>query len=74
MTPEDLIKRIIIEKYGTFTAFSKISDIPNSTLATILNRSIYNANFSTVMKLCQALSLDISALADGRVVQLIEVR
>ena len=73
MRPEDIILRLVKEKYGTVVAFSKICGVPQSTLATVLHRSIFRANFTTVINICQALNLDISSLAEGRVVQKIDL-
>ena len=72
MTTEDTILKLVKDQYGTVSAFAKASGIPNSTLATILHRSVYCANFMTVVKLCNALQLDLTALANGEVVQRIK--
>lgn len=68
MTIEERLKRIILSRYGSLRAFTIASDIPHSTVDTILKRGVANSNISNIVKLCKALNISVDALADGDIV------
>ena len=67
MTIEQKIKKLIVEKYGSMTAFSKEVGIANSTLSTILSRGINKAGINNIFKICKALDISADALATGEI-------
>ena len=72
MTIEERLKKMIISQYGTMKDFTSHIGIPNSTFANIMRRGIGNANVLNVMKICQALNISTSALAEGMILPLSE--
>lgn len=67
-TIEEQLKEIIVLRYGSVLAFSKIAGIPNPTVASILNRGIKNASVINVIKICQILGISTDDLADGKII------
>ena len=65
MAIEDQLKAIILERYKSIRAFTMEIDIPYSTLDTIFKRGIGGAGVSTVIKIFQALDLDIESISKG---------
>lgn len=65
---EDEIKATIILKYGSINNFCKQFDFPWSTVKAMLSRGINNSSVSNVIKLCNALNLDIEELTKGKLV------
>ena len=70
MTVENRLKELILKDFGTMKDFTDHIGIPNSTLANILRRGVNNANVLTIIKICQALNINIDDLAEGRIVPL----
>lgn len=67
MTIEDELKELMIQKSGSVNRFSKLCGISQSTIATILNRGIKNANVQNIIKICQVLNISADELANGRI-------
>lgn len=61
------LKNLIIQKFGTITNFSKATGIPNSTLSSIFQRGVLNANVLNMITICDALAIDIDSLANERI-------
>ena len=69
MTIENQLRELIILKYGSLKEFTFNIGLPYSTLSTILKNGIMTANISNVVKICNALSIKIDELVEGRLVE-----
>lgn len=67
MSIEDELKEFIVERYGSASEFCKTSDMPTSTYFTIMRRGIGKTSTTTMMKMCDALGIDVNALAKGKI-------
>lgn len=65
---EDEIKKIIMERYKNLNNFCKEFDFPWSTVKAMLTRGIKNSSIGNVIKLCNALNLDIEELSKDKIV------
>ncbi|MBO6301084.1 MAG: hypothetical protein J6N15_01430 [Ruminiclostridium sp.] len=65
MTIEEQLKSAILERYRSIRAFTMAIGIPYSTLDTVLKNSINNAGVGTMIKVFNALDLDIESIQDG---------
>ena len=65
MTIEEQLKKIILDRYKSVRAFTQEIDIPYSTVDTIFKRGIYGTGVSTILKLFQALNLDVESISSG---------
>ena len=74
MSIEEQLKRLIRNTYGTSKAFCDSVGMPQPTLSSLLKRGISNANFSSIVTICQALHISVDALAEGEIVQIDEAR
>lgn len=59
MTPEELIKERILERYKSVRAFTQDIGVSYSTVDSMLKRGIYGAGVGTVLKVCNALGLEV---------------
>ncbi len=57
----------IIRQYKTMKAFAEATGIPQTTLHTILHKSRLNASFDTVIRICDALDIDIDPFREDPV-------
>ena len=64
-TLEEEIKEIIIDRYGTLAEFARKSDIPYTTIDSMLKRGIKNANVLNVIKVCDALNISVDNIKHG---------
>lgn len=67
------LKDLILTRYKSLHEFSKIIDMPSSTLDNIFKRGIENANSSNIFKICSALKISADELAQGRITENISV-
>lgn len=65
MTMEEQLKNAILEKYKSVRAFTTTINIPYSTLDSVFKRGISNAGISTMIKVFDALDLDIESVSSG---------
>lgn len=65
LTIEEQLKNIILDHYKSIRAFTQAVDIPYSTVDTMFKRGIYGTGVSTVLKLFQALDLDVESISTG---------
>ena len=65
---EDKLKKLIINRYGSISAFAEIIDIPYTTLASIFQRGISNAKVTNITKITEALHIDTNQLVAGRII------
>lgn len=64
----ETLKRVILSRYKSIRQFATAIDIPYSTLITALERGVDGMAYSTVIRICDALSLnplDFSPLEEG---------
>ena len=59
---EEKVKNEILKKYGSVRQFAKKIDMPYTTLDTMLKRGLKNDNVVNVLKVCNALELDVDDL------------
>ena len=58
MTREQKLRNMILDNYISLRRFAIESDIPYSSLTTILERGIAGASFDTIIKICKKLKID----------------
>lgn len=58
MTREQRLRNLILDKYKSLRQFAIESDIPYSTLMTLLSRDMGGASFDIVVKICKKLEVD----------------
>lgn len=62
MTIEEQLKQKILERYKSVRAFTTSINIPYSTLDSVFKRGIANAGVSTMIKVFDALDLDLESI------------
>lgn len=67
MNIEIELKELIINKYGSVREFSKIVDMPYTTIVSIFQRGIGNSSVNNVTKICKELKISVDELADGKI-------
>lgn len=67
MTIEERLKEYILSQYKSILAFSKVVDVPYTTIDGILKRGVQNSSINNVIKICQALGISTDELAHGRI-------
>lgn len=65
MKIEEQLKLMILQKYKSIRAFSIASQIPYSTIDSILKNGINGASVKNVAKICDMLDIDMDNLAEG---------
>ena len=65
MTIEEQLKTRILDRYKSVRAFTQEIDIPYSTVDTLFKRGIYGTGVSTILKIFQALDLDVESISTG---------
>ena len=68
MTTEEKLKDLILRRYHSVREFSITTDIPYTTLDSILKRGVGNSSVTNVIKICKTLGISVDALADGEIV------
>lgn len=68
MEIEEKLKNLILDRYGTMVEFAKDIDMPNTTLASIINRGVHKASVTNIIKICKALDISTDELANDRIV------
>lgn len=58
MTREQKIRNLILDRYKSLRQFALDTDIPYSTLMTLLSRDIGGASFDVVVNICKKLEVD----------------
>ena len=64
----EILKGVILSKYKSIRQFAVLMNIPYSTLITALERGVDGMAYSTVIRICEALSLnplDFTPLEEG---------
>lgn len=67
MTIEEQLKQMMINHSGSINKFASDVGLPYSTVASILNRGVKNANVQNIIKVCHALNISADELANGRI-------
>jgi len=65
MNIEEQLKEIILERYKSVRAFTQAFNIPYSTLDSVFKRGIYNSGIGTIIKIFDALDLDIESIKEN---------
>ena len=58
MNREQRLRNLILDRYPSLRQFASETDIPYSSLMTILSRGIGGASFDTVIQLCKVLGIN----------------
>ncbi len=66
MNLEEQLKTEILSKYKSIRAFTTAINIPYSTLDSVFRRGLVNAGISTMLKVFDALDLDIESVSTGQ--------
>lgn len=66
MTIEEQLKQEILTRYKSVRAFTTAVGIPYTTLDSVFKRGIQKAGVSTMIKIFNALNLDIESIQDGK--------
>lgn len=67
---EDQLKSLILSKYKSIREFSLISDLPYSTIDTILKSGVQKSSITNIIKIYKILGLNTDALADNQIITL----
>ena len=65
MVLEEQLRSKILEKHKSVREFANYYEIPNSTVDSVLKRGIYNSGVGTVIKIFDALNLDLESVPSG---------
>lgn len=65
MTIEEQLKQEILNQYKSVRAFTKAIDVPYTTLHSVFSRGIANAGIETMLRVFDALDLDIESIQTG---------
>lgn len=68
MTIEEKLKDYIKSKYGNIRAFTLATGVPYPNIDSLLRRGIGGVTWNTVLMVCNALNIDVDALADGEII------
>ena len=63
------LKDFILSKYKSIRIFSKESNIPYTTIVSILERGINRASINNIMQICDFLNIDIDMLVNNEIVE-----
>ena len=58
MNREQKLRNLILDQYTSLRQFAIESDIPYSTLMTLLSRDVGGASFDVIIKICKQLNVD----------------
>lgn len=64
MKRTEILKKLINETGLSMRAFSEKTNIPNTTLHSMLNRGIGNASVDNVIKVCKSLEITVEQLEE----------
>ena len=68
MTIEESLKKLILERYGSVSEFTRRIDLPRTTIASVFSRGINNSSVTTILKISKALGISADALAENKIV------
>ncbi len=66
MTLEDQLKQEILTRYKSIREFSAMTEIPYSTVDSVLKRGIKNSGINTVLKIFSFLDIDVESIPSGK--------
>lgn len=69
MDKTERLKHIILSKYSSIREFSKVVDIPSSTLTSALDKGIGGMAVDRIIKICDALNIDIKTFEPLNILQ-----
>ncbi|MEA4875296.1 helix-turn-helix transcriptional regulator [Anaerorhabdus sp.] len=67
MSIEQDVKELILKEYRSIREFAIAIDLPYSTVDTILKKGFAKAGVQNVIKICNALDIDIDSLSNGTI-------
>lgn len=69
MTVEEELRELMVAKSGSVNKFAQECGVSQSTIFTIFNRGVKNANINSIFAICKKLDISVDALADGKIVR-----
>lgn len=66
-SPEEELRRLILERYRSVRAFCVAVGLPYSTVDNVMRRGILSINVTTAGALCDLLGLDVGAFIRGEI-------
>lgn len=64
---EDKLREMINDRYGSVRQFAIQTNLPYTTVLSILDRGVLNAKTLNVFKMCENLSINIESLKNGKI-------
>ena len=68
MKSDELLKDLILERFGSIAKFARACGIPETTLFGIFRRGVLKSNVSSIIKMCKTLKISTDELIKGRIV------
>lgn len=68
MSIEEQLKSLILSRYRSVKAFAEAAGVPNSTVASMLERGVKKATVGNVLTICKFLGISADGLGDGKIV------
>ena len=65
MTVEEQFKVLILEKFKSVRAFTRAIEVPYSTIDSMLKKGVSGTGIGTMIKVCNALDVDIESIESG---------
>lgn len=69
MTIEEQFKSLILEKFKSVRAFTRAIEVPYSTIDSMLKKGVSGTGIGTMIKVCNALNVDIESIEAGVLAQ-----
>lgn len=64
MNREQKLRNLILDRYPSLRQFAIETDIPYSTLMTLLSRDVGGASFDVIIRICKQLDVDPMEFSD----------
>ena len=68
MSIEEQLKALILSKHKSVNAFANAIGLPNSTVDSMLKKSVMKAEVGNVIKICKFLGISADGLGEGKIV------
>lgn len=65
MTIEEQFKGLILDKFKSVRAFTRYIEVPYSTIDSMLKKGVSGTGIGTMIKVCNALDVDIESIETG---------
>ena len=68
MSIEEQLKALILSRCKSVKSFAEAAGVPNSTVDTMLKKSVLKAEIGNVIKICKFLGISADGLGEGKIV------